>query len=289
MHKPARGVDPRFIDFRGGANTGELLAELGVFEPDVVVVFRPEIIPSGLFASLRAPVLGFTTEPLPRVGEHSHDNLEWNLAELERADRGNFDRVVCFDPYGWEAAAARLPTWRCMPLPVDDRLFRPVKRARRPPRVIFVGYSTMHREQYLLGVKHALDIGHYAHGLIGEELAETLDAADVGINLHGASWSLSFENRVLVHLASGHLVISEPLEPTFGLEAGIDFIEIVGREELNLRLHQIHRQPDAYERVRIRGRNKADQFRASRVWPALVRDLLIDLETFGTDRELAPR
>ena len=287
MHRPAGGVDPRFIDFRGGANTGELLTELGVFDPDAVVVFRPEIIPSGLFASLRAPVLGFTTEPLPRAGEPSHDNLEWNLAELERADRGNFDRVVCFDPYGWEAAAARLPAWRCMPLPVDDRLYRPVKPARRPPRVIFVGYSTMHREQYLLGVKHALDIGHYAHGLIGDDLVETLDAADVGINLHGAPWPLSFENRVLLHLASGHLVLSEPLEPTFGLQPGVDFIEIVGREELSLRLHQIHQQPDAYERVRISGRDKADQFRASRVWPALVRDMLIDLEIFGTDRDLS--
>ena len=94
----------------------------------------------------------------------------------------------------------------------------------------------------------------------------------MGINLHGAPWPLSFENRVLLHLASGHLVLSEPLEPTFGLQPGIDFIEFVGREELNLRLHQIHQQPDAYERVRIRGRDKADQFRASRVWPALVRD-----------------
>jgi hypothetical protein len=286
MAAPAGGIEPCFIDFRGGANTGELLAELGAFEPDVVVVFRPEIIPAGLFATLRAPIVGFATEPLPRAGEESHDNLEWNLVELDRADRANFDRVICFDPYGWAAAAARLPAWRCMPLPVDDRLFRNVTPARRPPRVIFIGYSTMHRERYLLRAKHEFDIGHYAHGLMGEELRETLAAADVGINLHGAPWPLSFENRVLLHLASGHLVLSEPLEPAFGLEPGIDFIEVLSREELSLRLHQIHQQPDAYERVRIRGRDKADQFRASRVWPAVVRDLFADLDAFGTGREL---
>jgi hypothetical protein len=288
LHARAGGLEPRFIDFRGGANTGELLAELGSFAPDAVVVFRPEIVPAGLFASLPAAVLGFTTEPLPRRGEASHDNLEWNLAELDRADRSNFDRVVCFDPYGWEAAAARLPVWRCMPLPVDDRLYRPVAPARRKPRVIFIGYSTMHREEHLLRAKHEFDIGHYAHGLMGDALREALDAADVGINLHGAPEPLSFENRVLLHLASGHLVVSEPLEPTFGLEPGIDFIQFEGRDELSLRLHQIHYQPDAYERVRIRGRDKAEQFRASRVWPAVLQDFFADLEAFGTDRKIDP-
>jgi hypothetical protein len=285
MPAPTAGVEPRFVDFRGGANTGELLSQLGAFAPDVVVVFRPEIIPAGLFGSLPTPVVGFATEPLPRAGEESHDNLEWNLIELDRADRSNFDRVICFDPYGWDAAVARLPAWRCMPLPVDDRLYRPVAPARRPPRAIFIGYSTMHRESYLLRAKHEFDIGHYAHGLMGEALRDTLAEADVGINLHGASWPLSFENRVLLHLASGHLVLSEPLEPAFGLEPGIDFIEVLSRDELSLRLHQIHQQPDAYERVRIRGRDKAEQFRASRVWPAVVRDLFADLEAFGTERE----
>jgi hypothetical protein len=287
MRAPAGGIEPFFIDFRGGANTGELVSELSAFAPDVVVVFRPEIIPPGLFAPLRAPVVGFATEPLPRAGEQSHHNLEWNLLELDRADRANFDRVICFDPYGWDVAAARLPVWRCMPLPVDDRLFRNVSPARHPPRVIFIGYSTMHRERYLLRAKHEFDIGHYAHGLMGVELRETLAAADVGINLHGAPWPLSFENRVLLHLASGHLVLSERLEPAFGLEPGIDFIEVLSREDLILRLHQIHQQPDAYERVRIRGRDKAEQFRASRVWPAVVRDLFADLDAFGTERELA--
>jgi hypothetical protein len=287
MHARFGGVEPRFVDFRGGANTGDLLARLDAFEPDVVVVFRPEIIPDGLFASFRAPVLGFATEPLPRAGEPTHDNLEWNLAELDRADRRNFDRVICFDPHGWDAAAARLPAWRCMPLPVDDRVYSEVAPARRPPRAMFIGYSTMHREQYLLRAKHEFDIGHYAHGLMGDDLREALASADVGINLHSDAWPLSFENRVLLHLASGHLVISEPLDPTFGLEPGIDFIEVRDRDEFGLRMHQVHQQPDAYERVRIRGHDKVEQFRASRMWPRVVRDLLADLEAFGTERELS--
>lgn len=286
LHAPADGIEPSFVDFRGGGNVGELLTSLAEIDPHVVVVFRPEIIPEGLFAGLRAPVLGFTTEPLPRGGEDSHDQLEWNLAELARADRSNFDRVICFDPYGWDAAAQVLPVWRCMPLPVDDRLYRPVRPARRPPRVIFIGYSTWHRETYLISVKHEFDIGHYAHGLIGQELRDTLASADAGINLHGALKPLSFENRVLLHLASGHLLFSEPLEPTFGLEPGIDFVELESPNDLSLRMHQLHDQPDAFERIRIRGRDKVDQFRASRVWPDVLRDFLADLEAFGSERQV---
>jgi hypothetical protein len=44
------------------------------------------------------------------------------------------------------------------------------------------------------------------------------------------------------------------------------------------------RFPRAYERVRIRGRRKAEAFRASRVYPRLVDDLLRDLRAFGTER-----
>jgi hypothetical protein len=42
-----------------------------------------------------------------------------------------------------------------------------------------------------------------------------------------------------------------------------------------------------YRRVRIRGRRKAEAFRASRVYPRLVHDLLLDLDVFGTERSLA--
>jgi hypothetical protein len=286
-HAPIAGLHPAFVDFRSGADPKQLGEDLGAFDPDVVVVFRPEIIPEGLFAQLRAPVLGFTTEPLPRSGGVSWDQLDRNLAELERADRSNFDRVVCFDPYGFEAAASRLPAWRCLPLPVEDRLYRAVTPARRPPRVIFLGFSTWHREEWLIASKHEFDLGHYAHGLMGTALRETLAAADVGINLHGEQGQFSFENRVLLHLASGHLVLSEPLEPTFGLEPEIDFVEVANKDDFSLRMHQLHQKPAAYQRVRLRGRAKAEQFRASRVWPALLRDLFDDLEVFGTERSFA--
>ena len=174
-----------------------------------------------------------------------------------------------------------------MPLPVDDRLYRPVRPARRKPRVIFIGYSTMHREQHLLRAKHEFDIGHYAHGLMGDDAAR---GARRRRRRHQPPRrpASRCRSRTACCCTSPPGTSSSPSRssrPSAWSRASTSSSSS-GRDELSLRLHQIHYQPDAYERVRIRGRDKAEQFRASRVWPRGHRDLFADLAAFGTEREL---
>jgi hypothetical protein len=283
---PTPSMLPCFIDFRAGAEPQPMLEAVLSFAPDAVIVFRPEVIPEGLFAGLRVPTLGFLTEPLPRGDGEPHPDLEVRLAETRLIDRSNFDRIVSFDPLFVEAADPLAPVWRSVPLPVDDRFFAPVRLSAVPPRVVFVGRSTEHREHYLVEVKHHYDVVHMAHGVFGQRLLDLLAETDVGINLHNEPCP-SFENRVCLHLAAGNLVMSEPLNPTHGLEPGIDFVEIRHPEDLLRAVRQLHLYPDLYRRVRIRGRRKAEAFRASRVYPRLLHDLLLDLEVFGTDRPLS--
>jgi hypothetical protein len=297
LSAPAGGLQPIFIDFRGGAETAPMLDALRRFDPHAVVVFRPEILPPQTMDAIAAPVLGFLTEPLPRTvagagagdGAAPHPNLIYNLAELAKIDRGNVDRVITFDPRGWDAAATLVPLWRALPLPVDDRLYRAPRPSRRPPRIIFIGYSTMHREQSLVALKHELDLPHYAHALMGDELRDVLWSADVGLNVHGEEWVRSFENRVLLHLASGALVITEVLEPLFGLEPGLDVLQVSDRHELSLRVHQLMQMPDMHDRIRIRGHHKSRQFAASKLWPRVIGDLFADLAAFGTERRAPSR
>jgi len=113
-----------------------------------------------------------------------------------------------------------------------------------------------------------------------------LDAHAIGVNLHNEPYP-SFENRVCLHLAAGQLVVSEKLSPTHGLEPDIDYLEIADPDQLLSVLRAATRFPPAFERVRIRGRRKAEAFRASRVYPRLVDDLLLDLRAFGTERAAA--
>ena len=152
--------------------------------------------------------------------------------------------------------------------------------------MVFVGRSTPHREPFLGRPRTSSTSCTSRSVWRAAELEQVMRAHHVAINLHNEPYP-SFENRVCLHLAAGHLVISETLSPTHGLEPGIDYLEIGRPDELLRIARTAVALPDAYHRVRVRGRRKAEDYRASRVWPRLVGDLLRDLTAFGTHRSAA--
>jgi hypothetical protein len=280
-------VHAAFFEFRGGADPERLRLELRAFRPHVVVVFRPEIIPHGFFADLPAATLGWLTEPIPRGTRGAHPDQQRRLWELRHVDASNFDRIVSFDPLIAQTAGGVLDVWRSLPLPVADRYFADVRPITVPPRGLFVGRSTEHREAFLTPVKHQFDLMHVAFGVDANELERLLGMHDIGVNIHNEPYE-SFENRVPIHLAAGQLVLSEPLSPLHGLEPGIDFIQLTGPAQLAHTFEVVARFPAAFDRIRIRGRQKAELFRASRVYPRLIADLLRDLAVHGGRRDTGP-
>ena len=290
--EPASGVEPFFVDHRGGADPLPVRVALDEIRPDVVLVFRPETLPAGFLRGVDALTLGFNTEPIPRdASGEVHPEQAFRLSELAQTDASQFDRIITFDPMGAATAeSAGIPVWRSVPLPVADHLFADALRPpARPPRIAFVGYSTEHREQWLTPVKHEFDVLHVvtglriAAGLDGSTTRELWGSIDVGINLHVGPFP-SFENRVCLHLAAGHLVVSEPLDPSHGLEPGIDYIQVRTPAVLKHVVGAIRTNPDAFRAIRIRGHAKAAAFRASRVFPRLFQDLVADVRAFGTSR-----
>jgi hypothetical protein len=240
-----------------------------------------------VFADLRAAVLGFLTEPIPRGdSRRAHVDLQRRRHDLAALDPGNVDRIVAFDPLIVPTADAVMPVWRSLPLPVADRLYRPVRPPQGKPSILFVGRSTDHRERFLARPKAELDVVHAAFGIGPGELGLLMEAHDIAVNLHNEPYP-SFENRVCLHLAAGQLVVSEALSPTHGLEPDIDYVEAGDPWALLGVLRTAVRFPRAYERVRVRGRRKAEAYRASHVYPRLVADFLHDLRVFGTERPAA--
>lgn len=274
-------VSPTFVEFRAGADPVSLRARLGQLQPHVVVVFRPEIVPAGILRDLDALVVGYLTEPLPRVESGAtHSDLERRLADLAMVDAEQFDRIVAFDPHIAQVAGRYLPVWRAEPLPVADAIFRPP--GRRPPgtRALFVGRSTKHREAFLQPTKHVHDLLHVDHGVFGNDLAALASEFLIAVNLHNQPYP-SFENRVPLHLAVGNLVITEPLSPSFGLDQGLDVLVARTPEELLATFGWVVDDPERFELIRLRGRQKAEAFRATRVWARLLLDLLLDVAAFG--------
>jgi hypothetical protein len=280
LEEPASGVEPRFFDFRAGEDPDALLGALRGFAPDVVLAFRPEIVPAGAFRELGAIRAGLLTEPLPRPGNPSHPDLDRRLADLEQIDAENFDRIISFDPLIVPTVEELVPVWQTMPIPVADRYFADVAQPHVPRRVLFTGRSTAHRESILGPAKHVFELAHLAHGVTDERLIEFLRDSDVGVNLHNQDYP-TFENRVCVYLAAGLLLASEPLSPEHGLVPGSDFLEVRNADELHSALLAFHDDAEAFRPMRLRGRRKAERWRASFVYPRVVRDLLRDVQVFG--------
>jgi Glycosyl transferases group 1 len=281
LERPAEGVEPGFLDFRAGAPAEPLMAELAERDPDIVLVFRPEIIPAGLFQQMRALTIGYLTEPLPRERRaKEHHDLRQRMWWLERVDPANFDRIISFDPLIAETASSVLPVWRSLPIPVADSIYREVRVRAQPPRLLFVGRPTEHRERLLAPLKRSHRIVHIGHGLYGERLLRFFERADVQLNLHNNPYP-TFENRMLLALAAGHLVISEPLSPDHGLEPGGHFLEAHTPEDLRALVEGIVADPERHAEVRRAGREAAERFRASRVYPGLLREALEDVAENG--------
>src|SRR5688572_24973672 len=123
LQTPAGDVEPSFVHFFPGAPVEPLLAELGDIDPDVVFVWRPELIPAGAFEGVRGLTVGYLTEPLPRPGTDPHPDLQMRWENLQNADPANFDRIVSFDPLMAPTVDDHMRVWRSFPIPVADSYF----------------------------------------------------------------------------------------------------------------------------------------------------------------------
>lgn len=293
---PTGNLLPFFVDFRAGDDAKSLRHQLERVNAEVIIVFKPETIEPGLLHGLDAVRVGWFTEPLPRASEapqrdygdsdgeasaeqrrslqnSSSRDLQRRLDAAKVVDPSNFDRLISFDPLIVPTLQSFVDVWRALPLPLDDSFFHDVRPTRFPPRIAFFGRPTVHRDLMLGPSLHSFDVRYIAHGVFGSELRDMLSNTDIGINLHNERYP-NFENRVSMHLAAGSLLVSEPLSPTHGLEAGIDFLEVKTPKELHATLDEVVHFPDQVTLVRIRGREKAEYFRASRMYQSLVTDLL---------------
>jgi hypothetical protein len=286
-------VSPRFFDFRVGADPETLRQQLLAHPADVVIVFKPETIPAGLFAEISGCKVGWFTEPLPRsvpaaarpfndpdaapnpeqdrqLAAIAKADLARRLESARTVDVSNYDRFIVYDPFIAETVSEFAPVWKALPLPVDDVYYQNVPALPNvPPKVGFFGRPTLHRDLMLGPSLHSFDVRYIAHGVFGAELRDMAFNLDVAINLHNERYP-NFENRVSLHLAAGNLVISEPLSPRHGLEPGIDYLEVNTPKDLYIILEEIRHYPDSFSMMRRRGHEKAEYFRASSVYDKLV-------------------
>ena len=285
LSAPAGDLVPAFVDVRASTPPQDVLDRIGAEAPDVVIVLAPGLVPGALLAELGALKVAVVSEEVPALYEtdvwHASPDVDALLAQTAIGDLplAAYDRVVATDPL--LARASSPDVWRCAPLPVDDALFADELPTATGLSPLFVGESTAFRERWLTDAKHHYELSHYAYGLEGDALLEVLQTHDVGVLVRREAGLATFAPTAGLHLAAGHLLITEPLRPTRGLEPGLDHLVVQEPDQLMHLLYQCRRRPAAFDYVRRRGRIRAEELRASRVWPRLVADLRADVAAFA--------
>jgi hypothetical protein len=280
-------LQPHLVDTRA-TDADEVAELLRAARPDVVVALGVAAHDAAALSAAGVPVLGVAVpaerppvwavkaappgEPPPAALLHAAAAEERARLYAPGSPGAACDRLVALDPL--DAVGARL--WRTIAPPIDDALFRPVTRASRPPRIVCAAPSTDHREWWLGPAKHLHDVRHIAHGLTPDRLPALLAQADVGV-VPQATDRPTFDHRIALHLAAGHLVVAEPPHPKHGLEPGLDLLEPPSPDGLARTLDAIRTAPDLFRRIRVRGRLKAERFRATHVWERVLHDFLRDV------------
>jgi hypothetical protein len=259
----------------GGLDAERELAAAGDFDPHVTVVFDPVSLPATALALLPGVSLGVIVDLAGATAEAAAPGLD------------TLDRIVSFTPSATGTQLGGGEVWRAIPPPVSDALYADVRPLHHAPRVISIGRSSTHREEMLMPAKHHHDLVQVIHGVSGASLRELLEECDVGVFV-AAEAGGGFGQQVGVHLAAGQLLLAEQLTPAHGLERDIDYLHFDSPDGLVWVLDRLRRFPEMYQRVRHRGRLKAEQYRASHVFDRVVHDLLADVAAFGSARQSRP-
>ncbi len=254
----------------GHGDPARTLGDLKRFAPDVSVILDPLSLDPRLLAGIPGVTLAILVGGLPDQG--SQPELTAALQTL--------DRLATFVPALTGEKIGSGYVWRAFPTPVADRFFADVRAVGNPPRAMSIGRSTSYRETMLLPVKHHHDLLQVIHGVHGEMLSELLARYDVGVYVSPEARA-GFGLQVALHLAAGHLLFCTPLYPAHGLERDIDYLQFDSAEGLVWSLERLGRFPEMYQRVRVRGRMKAEQYRASSLFARIIEDLLDDVRVFG--------
>lgn len=284
LSKPTEDLKTEFVEYRPGMPAEAAHEALIQAKADVVIAFKPESLPEGLLRGVGGERIGWFTEPIPRNGYKKngiltqrgkeHLDLERRYQALSRANFDQFDRFISYDFNIVKTLERFVDIWRSIPLPVDDIYFVDEISQRRmdDPRISFWGRPTPYRDRFLNPILHSSDVLYIAHGAFGGIQRDLLSQVDVAINIHNEDYP-NFENRVPLHLASGHLVLSEELSPRHGLEPDLDFVEFYTPENLGSAVQKAKESFAEFKLMRIRGREKAEYFRASRVYSEIISSL----------------
>jgi hypothetical protein len=261
-----------------------LLSDLVDYSPDLVVFYRPDFFldtSNAIFDLQVAPVVGFLTEPIGSAFTYGVDNLRSRRKSLRTTLSSlRLNYIFCFTHELADFVSKYKIVTSVMPLPVNDVLFSRPRTSEIFSKIVFVGRINEYRKNILQNIKHAYDPLVIDNGVTYPSLKQILpDKNVIAINIHVGRMR-TFEHRALVHMAMGHLVISQKLFPSFGILPNCEYLIFQSGLDLEKQIEKVKNNPELAQWIAARGNDMANRHIASEVW-ANVYSTILQFEKSG--------
>ena len=248
------------------------------FEPEALLVFRPDYLTPEVFDAFECPTIGFASEPLPRRENGTLVASDYNRQayDLLRRVRGCCDYLYHYDQACLDFLREEgFPTAGLFPPCICTDIYRPDASRYKRWDATFIGKSTPHREDLLFSLHLACNFFHGAHGLVGAaEILPFLQRAKIGLNLHRDA-TPNLEPRLTILMACGLFVLTEALRPNPWFEEGRHYVSFSSKEDLVDKVRYYLEHDDEREAIASNGLNWArTQASAFVVLPRLVQSVL---------------
>ena len=262
-----------FIDYTKDADPTVSINEIRNFDPSITIVFRPDMCRDIEVALKGRFNIGYFTEPLPTEVHGDSADLRRRLdalIESKLSDSQTYSMYVAYNPLIGHTLEQYFPIWQYVPIPVADTLFQLGNQQDElidVSRGLFVGRVTPYRNKFLEPLKHS-----YSWTVLDNAYLVDLRPYSLALNLHNDTYP-NFENRVLLHMALGQLVITERLEPSYDLGNGVTHIEFSGVSELEELIELLKLDSISFEGIRANGFAIAKNYSATKIWSRIFDDL----------------
>jgi len=230
--------------------------------PDLVLIYRPEVFDKEFLKILKENyiTIGYFTEPLPFGEYKNHPDLLTRFSFIEKYDFNSCDEYIFYNPVTNKILNQFCKPILIHPLPVNDLVYSKNYNLKTDRiRGLFVGRVSEYRNNFLMPLKHYWDWTVIDHGMMGIEYESHFN---ISLNLHSESYP-NFENRILLHMAKGLVVFTQPLVTNFDLKKNKHFIQFSTVEELNNLVDYYSKNLSELTKIQENSVNKVEDYKAS--------------------------
>lgn len=200
----------------------------------------------------------------PRLFSEAREVVQRRADFLKQLDSQSSLKVVVSDEASYDYCESLGINARLSPPPVNDELLKTqtasgdvILAAWRGHTAFSSGFLSSLPEGWFLPIDRRFvtmeEMSEISHSIILQDSVVS-----------------EFPYEFALCLTAGHLLISQAIEPSWGLEPGIDYLEITTPDELFYVVEALRRNPFSTDLMRWRGMEKSKIFLASQVIPRLI-------------------